>query len=350
MNDEEFLAAFVRIPSFSGQESTAAAFLVEQMGALGFRAFVDAAGNAVGEVGDQGPLVLLLGHIDTVPGAIPVHVVDGKLYGRGTVDAKGPFATFVRATLRARDSGRLGCRIVLIGAVEEEAASSKGAHFVKERYAPDFCVIGEPSGWERITLGYKGRLLIHYRLEQPSAHSAGELRAAPEQLVAFWLAVEAHCTAFNAGRERVFEQISPGLRRVASGSDGLHDWVEGTIGLRLPEGVDPAALADELRGYAESAELRFESMCQAFRSPRSSPLASAFVRAIRRNGGQPGFLHKTGTADMNVVGPAWNCPIIAYGPGDSALDHTPDEHIDLAEYQRAIAVFSEVLLALHVKA
>jgi LysW-gamma-L-lysine carboxypeptidase len=46
---------------------------------------------------------------------------------------------------------------------------------------------------------------------------------------------------------------------------------------------------------------------------------------------------------MNVVGPIWNCPIVAYGPGDSALDHTPEEHIVLKEYQRGIAVLSRVL-------
>jgi LysW-gamma-L-lysine carboxypeptidase len=49
---------------------------------------------------------------------------------------------------------------------------------------------------------------------------------------------------------------------------------------------------------------------------------------------------------MNVVGPVWGCPIVAYGPGDSRLDHTPDEHLDLAEFQRAIAVLAEVLAGL----
>jgi LysW-gamma-L-lysine carboxypeptidase len=49
---------------------------------------------------------------------------------------------------------------------------------------------------------------------------------------------------------------------------------------------------------------------------------------------------------MNIVGPAWGCPIVAYGPGDSALDHTPDEHLDLAEYERAIDVLARVLTVL----
>jgi LysW-gamma-L-lysine carboxypeptidase len=46
---------------------------------------------------------------------------------------------------------------------------------------------------------------------------------------------------------------------------------------------------------------------------------------------------------MNVVGPLWRCPIVAYGPGDSALDHTPDEHVSLDEYWRAISVMEAML-------
>ncbi|NTU84701.1 MAG: [LysW]-lysine hydrolase [Chloroflexales bacterium] len=343
MEEVTFLESLLRIPSLSGQEGEAAAFLTDQMGAFGWEAHIDEAGNAVGLLGEAGPLVVLLGHIDTVPGAIPVRIEGGRLYGRGAVDAKGPFATFVQAARRAELAGRLRCRLALVGATEEEAASSKGAHYARDRYAPAACVIGEPSGWDRVTLGYKGRLVAHYRLEQPSAHSAGELRAAPEAMVEFWRTVEARCAAHNAGREKLFDQLIPSLRHVASGGDGLTDWCEATVGLRLPEGVEPAALGEELRAMAGPAALRFEGGCQAFRSPRTTPLAGAFVRAIRGQGGQPGFLHKTGTADMNVVGPAWACPIVAYGPGDSRLDHTPDEHIEVEEYLKAIAVLADVL-------
>ncbi len=343
MDEIAFLEQLVRIPSVSGCEAAAAAFLVDQMRQIGWPAYVDGAGNAVGTIGDTGPLIVLLGHIDTVPGDVPVQIKDGRLYGRGAVDAKGPFAAFVCATARAVQSGTLGCRVVLIGAVEEETATSRGAHYVVDAYQPDFCVIGEPSGWDRITLGYKGRLLVHYRREQPAAHSAGALRAAPEFMVDFWMALLRRCAEYNVGRERRFDQLLPTLRRVASAGDGLQDWVEATIGLRLPEGIDPYALADELQVSVDDAVLTFEGACPAFRSSRATPLANAFVRAIRQAGGTPGFLHKTGTADMNVVGPAWRCPIVAYGPGDSQLDHTPDEHIMLDEYQRGIAVLADVL-------
>ena len=46
---------------------------------------------------------------------------------------------------------------------------------------------------------------------------------------------------------------------------------------------------------------------------------------------------------MNVVGPAWGQNIVAYGPGDSRLDHTPQEHIHIAEYMQAIDILELVL-------
>ncbi|MCX6043548.1 MAG: acetyl-lysine deacetylase, partial [Chloroflexi bacterium] len=49
------------------------------------------------------------------------------------------------------------------------------------------------------------------------------------------------------------------------------------------------------------------------------------------------------TSDMNVVGPAWHCPILAYGHGDNALDHTPNEHVNLAEYWKAVLVLEQAL-------
>ena len=56
---------------------------------------------------------------------------------------------------------------------------------------------------------------------------------------------------------------------------------------------------------------------------------------------------KTGTADLNVVGPVWGCPVVAYGPGDAALDHTPHERLSLEEYRRAVDVLGAVLAEVH---
>lgn len=340
------LEAMVRIPSRSHHETELAHVLVAEMRARGFNAFVDTAGNAVGIIG-AGPEIVLLGHIDTVAGEVPVRMKDGRLYGRGAVDAKGPSATFVSAAARLHAAGMLNKRLVLVGAVEEEAATSKGAHFAATQYRPAACIIGEPSGWEKITLGYKGRLLLDASWAQGAAHSAGPARAVAKHAVAFWNAVAAHCGAHNAQHTRLFDQLLPSLRAIQTSGDGLTEVALLTIGIRLPPAIGADLLAAQLATLATDGraptELHFRDMCPAYQSPRDTPLARALLGSIRAAGGTPGFLLKTGTSDMNVVGPAWGCPIVAYGPGDSALDHTPHEHIVLDEYLRGITVLCSAL-------
>ncbi|MCS6839252.1 MAG: [LysW]-lysine hydrolase [Roseiflexus sp.] len=337
------LIRMLEIPSVSMHEAELAHFLAAEMARLGFESFVDEAGNAIGIIG-AGPDVALLGHIDTVPGEIPVRIENGNLYGRGAVDAKGPFAAFICAAARlAASKERLPFRLVLIGAVEEEAASSKGARYAAERYHPIACVIGEPSGWDRITLGYKGRLLVDGVWEQPMSHSAGREASVAERAVAFWNEVAAHCEAHNQGRERLFDQLLPSLRSICTRSDGLTDRAELTIGVRLPPDIPPETLASTLAEHSHGGVLRFRDLCPAYQAEKNTPLARAFLRGIRAAGGTPGFLLKTGTSDMNIVGPVWRCPILAYGPGDSSLDHAPNEHIVIEEYLRAIEVLEHAL-------
>jgi len=96
MDEVVFLEELISIPSPSGQEDAVAEYLVRQMAALGFRARRDEVGNVVGTLGDAEAerAILLLGHIDTVPGLVPVRWEGDWLYGRGSVDAKGPLAAF----------------------------------------------------------------------------------------------------------------------------------------------------------------------------------------------------------------------------------------------------------------
>jgi LysW-gamma-L-lysine carboxypeptidase len=344
-NPAAFLEAFVRIPSPSGEEAAAAAWLVAQMREMGFdTAGIDAAGSPVGVLGEGENVLMLLGHIDTVSGVVPVRRDGDLLYGRGAVDAKGPLAAF---TLAAAAVGRRsGWRIVVAGAVEEEAGTARGAQALLTAWQPAACVIGEPSGWERLCIGYKGRLLVDYRLRRPMSHTAGPGAGACEIAVAFWNGVTALARDLNAGRRGAFEQLSPSLRAIRSTSDGLTETVEARLGLRLPPWLTAAEAEARLATLAGDAELAFAGREEAFRTGKSNPLVRAFLTAIRATSGDPGFVVKTGTADMNVVGPAWGCPILAYGPGDSRLDHTPHEHLAISELQRAIDVLRRVITAM----
>ncbi|HRJ76255.1 MAG TPA: M20/M25/M40 family metallo-hydrolase, partial [Anaerolineales bacterium] len=154
MSDFDTLIGLVSQYSPSGSERGAVQWLVERMKSLGYdEVFIDEAGNAVGVMGKGNKQVVLLGHIDTVPGEISVREENGILYGRGSVDAKGPLACFVDAV--AQVGVKEDWQFVVIGAIEEER-NSEGARFVVNQYKPDFAIVGEPNHWDRISLGYKG--------------------------------------------------------------------------------------------------------------------------------------------------------------------------------------------------
>jgi [amino group carrier protein]-lysine/ornithine hydrolase len=355
MIDDEgvrLLRGLVAIPSLSGQEGDASAFLADWMAGHGFRAFVDDAGNAVGVLepedvtaNDGGVReIVLLGHIDTVNGRPPVRIVDGKLYGRGSVDAKGPLAAF--ATAAALVGPRPGWRIVVIGAVEEESTTSKGALYALGQYSPAMLVIGEPSGWQRLTLGYKGRLLADLTVRQAMAHRSGQNSSACEVAVAFWNQLAAEIGEMNAGRQRAWDQVLAALRGFHSGDDGLYEVATLHFGFRLPLDVSPEQLQAVMLRLAGGASLSFHGPEVAYQADKGTELVRMFLRAVRSQGGHPSFVLKTGTSDMNVVGPVWKCPLLAYGPGDSNLDHTPQEHVDLDEWQRGVAVLRAVLNSL----
>ena len=339
----------LEIPSPSGRESEVARYLVTRMSEFAEEAFVDEAGNAVGRLG-SGPLrVTFLGHIDTVPGEIAVREEGGRLYGRGAVDAKGSFCTAIAAASRLGEEERSALELRLIGAVEEEAPSSRGArHALVEYPRPHLLIIGEPSGWEAVTVGYKGRLVLEVEVRKGSHHSAGNESTAGEEAVAIWNLLEAWAAELNREREGIFEQVQVSLQSIASEEDGLEQRCRTIVGLRLPPWLPPQAARSELSGLLadSTARFRFRGSEEPYRGPRDTPLTRVFRTAIREMGGRPRLKLKTGTSDMNVVAPVWQVPVLAYGPGDSSLDHTPDEHVEVAELRKATDVLEVALRTL----
>jgi predicted acetylornithine/succinylornithine family transaminase/N-acetyl-ornithine/N-acetyl-lysine deacetylase len=346
------LQQMLTIPSLSRQEGALAHFLAEQARNMGLHAYVDEVGNFIAsthehEAETELQPVVMLGHMDTVPGNIPVHIENGLLYGRGAVDAKGPLATFLCAAARVARTGQYTRPIIVVGAVEEEAATSKGARGVVNRYQPTACIIGEPSSSACVTIGYKGRLLVNGCVITPMSHSAGPLQGSNEKATAFWERVRRYAEEWNqahAGKS-AFAALLPSLRSINSEQDGLEDRTNFVIGFRLPPEFAIRDFQTQLERWAleDEIHLTFTGEEIAFQSTRTTPLARSFITAIRATGEKPTFKYKTGTSDMNVVGPMWGQNIVAYGPGDSSLDHTPQEHIQVAEYAHAIDVLELVL-------
>jgi len=338
----ELLEEMVSIPSPSTQERELGQWLVTRLRGMGFAAKRDEVGNVVAFWGSGPREVLLLGHMDTVPGFIPVHREGQRLFGRGAVDAKGPLAAAITAV--ARQPAGATCRFTIIGAVEEEG-SSRGARHLVHRKAPDQLIILEPSGWDAVTLGYKGSLKLRYRLSQPMGHGAGPNESAADRAITFVRRVQDHAAAQGDG-VGTFERLDARILRFHADHDGFKDTAAMTVGFRLPPNFDVSSLQQELQRWAEGAELRFEYADAAVRAEKNTPVVRAFLKGIRDTGGTPRFKMKTGTSDMNILAPVWGCPTLAYGPGDSKLDHTPDEAMNLEEFARGVDVLTSALSGL----
>jgi len=352
MNDFETLTGLVSQYSPSGQERGAVEWLIARMKSLGYDdAFIDDAGNAVGVMGQGLKQIVLLGHIDTVPGEIKVERDNISLYGRGSVDAKGPLASFVDAV--AQVGAKDGWQFVVIGAVEEER-NSEGARFVVDQYKPHFAIIGEPNQWDRVALGYKGSAWANVIVKRGQAHTASGEETAAEAAVEVWLKIKAYVDSFNTDKQKVFDKLLLTLRGMESDSNDFEQWARLKVGVRLPVDVSPEAWYAKLNEILSDSHPLREGDCHfnveptsfavpAWGGEKNTPLVRAFLSGIRSRGGEPRFVYKTGTADLNIVAPVWKCPAVVYGPGDSALDHTPNEHISLEDYTNAVAVLKAVL-------
>jgi LysW-gamma-L-lysine carboxypeptidase len=161
-----------------------------------------------------------------------------------------------------------------------------------------------------------------------------------------WLKIKAYVDSFNADKLKVFDKLLLTLRGMDSDSNDFEQWARLKVGVRLPVDVSPEEWYAKLNEIISDSHFAIEPTgfaIPAWGCEKNTQLVRSFLSGIRSQGGEPRFVYKTGTADLNIVAPVWKCPAVVYGPGDSALDHTPNEHIDLDDYRRAVDVLSAVL-------
>jgi len=348
MTPEVFLEGLVRQASPTYKEQSAVAWAIEQTRGMNFDEVKrDEAGSYVAVRGNGPRIVLLLGHIDTVPGEIPVRVEHGVLYGRGTVDAKGCLASMIYA-VDALTQEELGDKTyVVVGAVEEECLTSKGARHVLKTVKPDFLINGEPSGLDRLTIGYKGGFRFRYVIEKENTHFASKETRSAEDALEFLVAVRQYLLEVPCEKETDFFRPRLEMRSINTDFTGLKDRVEVCANVRIPPGFDHADFESFLKDRAQEGELKITEFLPGVISEKNTSLVRAFLSVMRSEGLSPSFVYKTGSSDMNTTQEYFpHIPKLAYGPGDASLDHTSNEHIDLAELSVAIRVLSKVLKAL----
>jgi LysW-gamma-L-lysine carboxypeptidase len=352
------LTRMLEIYSPSGEEEELSNFLAKEMEDLGFRVRKDKVGNVIGEIGQGKPVILLCGHMDTVEGYIPVRIENNKLYGRGAVDAKAPLAAMIVAASTFLKEDFPG-KILVVGVVDEEGSGKGIKHFIKEGIEPDYSIFGEPSGIEKIVFGYKGILNIKITCETPSGHSAAPwlFDNAIEKAMELWRQIQKLHLREEKLKSRFYSTTSC-LTKINGGnaSSMIPSRCDIYVQLRIPPQFTPEQVFNEvkrkIKRYKDtnpkvSVKTKMESVTNGFEADRRSVLVRALAWAIRKTTlNYASFSRKTGTGDMNLLGNALKIPVVTYGPGDSRLDHTPNEHIDLKEYLVSISVYRKALMKL----
>ncbi len=352
------LTELLSIYSPSGKEEGISKFLAEEMERLGFCVQRDDVGNVIGEVGQGKPTILLCGHMDTVAGYIRVRAQNNKLYGRGAVDAKTSLAAMiVTAHMLAKEN--FSPKILVVGVVDEEGSSRGIKHLVKKGLSADYAIFGEPSGVEKITIGYKGSLRLKIACKTQTGHSAAPwlYENAIEKAFELWKEIqELHLPQEKLGSP--FYSVTSCLIKIEGGETAskVPSQCDMHLDVRIPPQFAPSQVFDQINGGIKqyqtrnpkvSVKVKIVDLTDPFEVDENSPLVKALcwsIRKVRRKNAI--LLRKTGTGDMNILGRSMKIPIVTYGPGNSHLDHTPSERIDIQEYLDSIKVYREAIIKL----
>jgi len=341
MDAIEFLDRLIQIPSPSGSERKAA-FSFE-------KAWVDEADNAVAtnyrhEKGMQ-PDLLLFGHLDTISAPMQHRREKGRIFGRGSVDAKSSLAAFITAA----GEQKVPYKLMVAGVTEEEAPTSKGIRNLLTYAKPKMAINGEPSNTNGITVAYKGRIVVECITHGKPSH-AGMVSENPiERTIEYYEKLR----AIYPLHKRNFDSVILNLTHIKAGSrDSLNVVPEALnfdIDVRIPPSISNKEVVNNFKKLApRNVEVKVHESLPGVQTDVNHPICRSMVAAIRSQGLTPRYVKKSGSADMNITSAA-GIPTIAYGPGDSSLDHTPNEVILISDYEKAIKIMKSAISRLKPK-
>ncbi len=321
-----FARALVDIDSTTGREQAAGEWLaaaLEQRGYTVQRQPVSEGRFNVFATLDPDPRVVLSTHFDCVPPHIPSDMRDGKLYGRGSCDAKGILAAQLAAVERLRaDAER---RVALLFVVGEERGSDGAVVANRSAIRTKFLINGEPTD-SRLGIATRGNLRVKLTATGRAAHSA-----TPEHGVS---AIDKLLDALV--RVRAMQWPADALLGTTFYSIGL---IEGGI---APNVISPSASAELMFRIVGSPDDVLErvrtleplvDVTEVLRVPmvrlHTVPGVDATVFPF--------------TTDIPLLN-RWGTPLL-FGPGSILVAHTSDEHVRVDEVHDAIGTY--VTLARH---
>jgi acetylornithine deacetylase/succinyl-diaminopimelate desuccinylase len=287
--------------------------------------------------------------------------VQGRLYGRGACDCKGPLAAMLESLrLLAADRAVWSGTLLGVFVADEEIASEGAKFYAATRPRIDYAVVGEPTSNTTVT-AHKGSLRPVVRVHGVPAHSgtphlgenaiyrAGELLGLTRELHE------------NVVRHRSHELVGEASLTVTRIGGGHADNVlPGSCDLlldrRMIPGEDENAAKEEIAALLRTAHERFGLRAEivdyrattggATQTATGEPIVQASLAACRAHGAaDPGPFGFQGACDLvHFSGAGAKGTII--GPGALAVAHKPDEFVPVDELMAASLIYRDVALAM----
>lgn len=370
----EFYREGVRTRSYSDEEGAYAGKILAKMKELGFdEAYVDHAGNVVGRVGSGGKVIHFDSHMDTVQvndgdgweaPPFAADIIDGMVYGRGSVDMKGGLSASVFAAALAKKAGMLEGRTVYVTAsvCEEYCDGVCLEHFYEDSgVRPDFCIICEPSD-NVITLGHTGKVQARIQTHGISAHGS-----APEKGINAVYEMAEIITRVQRLNQELHDREGGGtivlsdISCVSASLNAVPSQCEIYLDRRLRLGESVAQVKEELDGLIagkraawEPGTLRHTSWSGAclvydpahepWKIEEGHPLTRTCNEAYEAVFGEPPSRYDFWDFGTNGVVPvSMGVPTIGFGPGEYKLAHMQNEHCSIEKVKDACRFYAELI-------
>jgi len=353
----DFYRNTIRVRSYSDEEGPLAQLIVKKMQELNFdEAYIDRTGNVVGRIGCGPKVIHFDSHMDTVQASISdgwavppfsAEILDGMVYGRGSVDMKGGLSASIFAAALAGKHDLLSGKTLYItcSVCEEYCDGVCLEHFYQSSgVRPDFCIICEPSD-NTITLGHTGKVQARLRTHGISAHSS-----APEKGRNAVYEMAEIITRVEALNQRLSEAENGGtvvlsdISSVSASLNAVPSECEIYLDRRLRLGETVAQVRQELDALTEGkqakwlsgtlvhtswtgAELVYEPSHEPWKISESHILTQRCRQAYEQVFGQPPQRYDFWDFGTNAVVPVrMGIPTIGFGPGEYKLAHMTNEH------------------------
>jgi acetylornithine deacetylase len=328
MTDVVALAAeLLAIPSSTGAEGEAVEFVSRWLVGRGWSVELQevSRGRANVWASRKGRGVTLSTHLDTVPPYIAPREENGRLYGRGSSDAKGIAAAMMAAADRLAKSGEE--RVDLLFVVGEEAGSD-GAR-AANRLSPTsrYLVNGEPTE-SKLASGAKGSQRVTLRFRGRAAHSAyPELgKSAIEPMLDLLPSIKS--LPLPTDKDLGTTTVNIGVIKAGTAGNIIPELAEVELMFRLVGDVKPLKKAIE-KWVGDKAEIEYGSYIPAQKFETIEGFEVAPVAY---------------TSDIPLLA-RWGKPLM-FGPGSIHVAHTSNEYIAVDELRAAVDAYERIVRAL----